>query len=462
MGRLLGDALASDLRFERHHRIAVGIQQRLHEVRLHHVAVVREGRDSGDQADRRDRDALSVGHGRQLDRAAVLVLQDVAAFARIVHAGALGDAERVEPCPETRGADALHQLHHGDVAGVHDRLGQVLPAVRVRVVPALQLPVVYLDGRAAVELLRQIRDAGIQRDGRGQEFERGTGFVRVADVEITPHLVPVIHLFFRRHLREGFRVLRQRVSRVIGVVLAGLGAGQDLAVLRVHDQAHDPRRLRLFLAGRDLLLHDVLDVLVYGQDRGVAVFRAEVGILAVGQRVSRVVLVLDPAAVQTRQIAVVSQFDAGQAVVVVRRAADHLGRERAERIVPLGILRDLQTGKLLRAQRVRRVSVHVLGDLQQFALRRDDLHHVVEIHAERIGQRLRFQLDVQRFFFVCLAVVAHLVRAYPDRVRRRADRQIRAVAVHDASAGRENGRVGRLLTRRFRRVFVALDDHMPA
>ena len=227
----------------------------------------------------------------------------------------------------------------------------------------------------------QVRNARVQGDGGSQQFKGGAGFVDVADVKVPPHLVPVVHLFFRGHLRKGFRVLGKRISGIVGIVFAGLRAGEDLAVAGVHDEAHDPRRLRTLLAGCDLLLHDILDVLVQGKDRGIAVLRAVVGVCAVSQRISGAVLVLDPTAVEPRQIAVVTQFHARQAVVVVRRGADDVRRESAQRIVALGVFGDLQTHEICFSQLIRGVAVHVFGELQQLSFGVKDFHDGVEIHA---------------------------------------------------------------------------------
>ena len=112
-----------------------------------------------------------------------------AALARQVDAGLVEQAEGFVKFIKPRHADLLDDLHHRNVARIHQRLGQRLHAVaaRVRAVDRL-LPVAYHQRAAAVERAVRIHLAQLVGRSDGHELKGGARLVVVGNDRVAPGL----------------------------------------------------------------------------------------------------------------------------------------------------------------------------------------------------------------------------------------------------------------------------------
>ena len=290
------------------------------------VAAVDAGALRRQQRDRRDVEVLAEGVARQRQRRIFnFAVDEAAGLARGVDAGLLRQAKVQHVLVKLVVADAKADVDERGVAGVGERLRQVLLAVTGRALGAVDGLALDLYAAAAIEARVQVDNVFLKRHRERQCFERGARLVGVVDGLAAPLLVEkVSHVFEDLLLRHagGQKVV---VDRAGGIQVVGRQRRhrQYRAGVDVHDDALGA------LAGakaRLELLHTFLKVILDGRvERRVqvaAVFRVEILVVLVEHGAAVAVARGDDHTVLAGQLVVVRRLKAHRAAVVVGKADD--------------------------------------------------------------------------------------------------------------------------------------------
>ena len=118
----------------------------------------------------------------------------------------------------------------------------------------------------------KICHALFQSDSCRKQLESRSRFIHIGDQRVSPHLVPVCHLFVLRH---AFKLLLfffvERSLRIIQVEFRCLRHCQDISGLRIHDYRHRSLRTGLLLYFGYCFLRVMLYHLIYCRNDAVSV-----------------------------------------------------------------------------------------------------------------------------------------------------------------------------------------------
>ena len=345
-----------------HHGAAV-IQDLLHHIGGIQIAAVDGGRLGADQLQGRDIEGLAEGIGRQGDHVGVkafLIGENARHLADHVHAGLFHQAEGLEVLIIGLRADLQAHGNEGRVAGVSGGHLQCLEPV-AGPLGAVDGPSPALDrdGAGAVEGGVHVHHALFQGRSQGDGLEGGAGLIGGVDALVAPLrtqngalgrrdscLVVLLRLIVGPVLGQLRQLTVQLglelfvVQRTIGIgVISRVGRhGQDGAAVDVHDDA------RAALGGVELgdhagkaLFQRRLDTPVQRQHQAVAVFRIIVLLILIEHVVAVVVPGGDGKARGALKNAVVLGLQAHAAHIVIVDKAQHIGRQGAVGIIPLGV-----------------------------------------------------------------------------------------------------------------------------
>ena len=395
----------------------------------HQASAVDHRAGGGKQLDGRDRNRLAEAHPRQVNPLEPLPRDQYAArLAGDVDARGLAQAERLQVIVQPVGAQPQPQLDEHGVAGVAQRLGHTLRAVRAP--PAVDGAAVHRDPARAVKPLARIGHPAVERRRRGQDLEGGAGLVRVGDAAVAHQVGQRVHV---------------ASGRVVGVVVRLGTHGQYLAGLRVHDQhPHALCAVDLHRLARGLL-REALNHVVDGQLSLRPGHRRHVLAGAVGQRASLAVDFVQHKARLAGQVLVERGLQAALPHAVDGRQAQQLLGKLPHRVVSLGFLLQIQAGKRLGRGRLvlGEQRLELLGD---FARNLPFEHHAALAPVRNLLQDLFLgHLEHGRQDARKRLRLFHLAGAGRSGVGGGADGQQVAVPVDDRAAAGADDRFARPL-----------------
>ena len=301
---------------------AVCIRDTLDDVGLQQHAVIGDGRHGRDELQRRHRDALADGHRRDVRVAHVVRVEEQAALlARQLDARRRAEAEELRVVRELLRAEPQADLRKARVERLLDDVGE-RDRAEARAAPVLDAAARDHDVARVDEYLIRRDDLLLQGSGRDNRLERRARLVDEGDGAVLPDL-------------------RRVVGEAVRVVGGPRGHREDLARLRIHDDAGDGLRVVFCHRAIELLLDDELDAAI---ERELDVLAVLALVLALAREdrveyrpvlaVRRQVLLLD----LPLQEAVEALFDAIEALVVRADEAENVGPEDVIWIVALGLI----------------------------------------------------------------------------------------------------------------------------
>ena len=396
-------------------RRAVGVLDGLHDVRLQHDAVVRDGGHGAHELDRRDGDGLADGRRRDVGRAHVLgVEQDAGLFARQADVRHFAEPEGLRVLHEIFRAEAQANLRE---AGVERLLDDVRERDRAeaRAVPVLDAAARDHDVARVDEDLVRRDDFFLERRARDDGLERRARLVDERDGAVLPRL-------------------RRVVVELVRIVRRPRGHGEHVARLRVHDDARDSRRIVLGHGAVELLLDGELHRAVNRELDRLALVAAVCAALEHGLEDRPRALVREELALRdlTLDEAVARLLDAVEALVLRADEADDIRREHVVRIKALRLVAEADAVReLLVADERARGLVLVL---REEMFQPDEAAAVGDGRADVVGLEADERREACRDLF--LIFVCRVVRVDEDGFRHRADGELAAVAVEDRAARR--------------------------
>ena len=185
----------------------------------------------------------------------------------------------------------------------------------------------------AVKGIILIDVAVIECIGHRHRLGRGARFIGIVDAEIFPYLVAQFALFLIGHrIKQFIRITAfTQIIRVVEVKARRTRHGQDLPVIRVHDQGGNMIRSRLTGKFVQLVLADSLQVHINrGNDR--IAIRRLLRDLFLGHIILHVRI---RPSVGAGQIAVIVVLKSPEAAAVTGCKTDHIRGKSRIRIIPL-------------------------------------------------------------------------------------------------------------------------------
>ena len=260
-----------------HHR-AVIIHNLRNHIGLHQIAAVNQRRKGSCHLDRGAVEGLPEGACCQLNGTQLRFrMQNPLCFARQVNACFLPEAEFLLIFIEFFRPQLLCNLNHTGVTGLrHDFLNRKRAVSAVQM--AVDISVSHRNFTAAIEG-RVLRDYALLQCRRYyQRLINRTGFVGIADAEISPYCIQIVALFLIRHgipcFLESF--IRRKRCRLIGVIqVKGVRRSHrvDFPRIWVHHDCRHVLRGPCFHGFLHRLLGVLLNVVIQCCHNGIAVLR---------------------------------------------------------------------------------------------------------------------------------------------------------------------------------------------
>ena len=431
-----GDDAAEFRRFVSLDVGAVGGGDGAHDVGLHEHAAVDRSAGGVQHLHGCDGDALAEAHARKIRIADILAVDDTAlVLAGDTAFGRRAEAKGINVIVKRVDAHFLRHLHERAVAGVLHGLCERLRAVSLCFPAADLFKAVLLIAFAAEGVLHRDR-TGIERSRKRDDLKDRARLIGLGNGAVAAHLQQ------RGDVASGRRI---QIEGRVG------GAAEDLAGFRVHEQRSDLLCLVDRVALRDRGLNIGFRNGVRCERHVVAVDGGDVFLFAVGQRMVVSVDLGDETAVFAREVFVIGGLDARLALAVRAGKADELRKQVSHRVVALHVGRKADAASELERRELidnPALDLPFQNDLLLFHTA-DALVNIVIIEPQHIRH-----LDGDWDAFG----LGDDLRVDEHTIGRAALCEHDAVAVHDAPALGVQRRIARLLARRARRVFVALQD----